>query len=197
MVNASPELFGILIISAVGLIVIYDILHIIKNKKTVPKLGNLPMGGFAWRSTLEQELFRNGPNILTLIAMAILPWLLASLSATPLWLVLIFDILLFSLVITMLLPKRYAITKTSVYADGQRLDWDKIKKIDPEVSINKRIVLFRDGWWIFAPLPLGGSRQELLIAKELIINAQNNNWSEEGPNKQPSKPVVIFDLEEE
>lgn len=179
MVRTSPELIGTLIISFVGLIVIYDILHLMKNKKTVPNLGYLPLGGYAWTSTLEQEFFRNGPNILTLITMGILPWLLASLSATPFWLVVIFDILLFSLVITMLLPKRYAITKTSVYADGQRLDWEHIKKIDPEVPINKRIVLFRDGWWIFAPLPLGGSRKELLIAKELIINAQNNNWSED------------------
>ena len=84
----------------------------------------------------------------------------------------------------MLLPKRYAITKTSVYADGQRLDWDKIKKIDPEVSINKRIVLFREGWWIFAPLPLGGSKNELFIAKELIIKAQNNNWSENSDTEE-------------
>ena len=175
--RTSPELIGTLIISAVGLIVVYDILHLMKNKKTVPILGHLPLGGYAWTSTIKQELFRNGPNILTLITMAILPWLLASLSATPLWLVIIFDMLLFSLVITMLLPKRYAITRTSVYADGQRLDWEQIKKIDQEVSINKRIVLFREGWWIFAPLPLGGSQNELLIAKELIINAQNNNWS--------------------
>ncbi len=184
MVRTSSELIGSLIISLVGLIVVYDILHLIKNKKTVPVLGHLPLGGYAWTSTVEQEFFRNGPNILTLITMAILPWLLASLSATPIWLVIIFDILLLSLVITMLLPKRYAITKTSVYADGQRLDWDKIKKIDPEVSINKRIVLFREGWWIFAPLPLGGSRNELFIAKELIIKAQNNNWSENSDTEE-------------
>ncbi|MBJ24437.1 MAG: hypothetical protein CMB64_07200 [Euryarchaeota archaeon] len=178
MVNTSPILVGSLIISAVGLIVIYDILHIIRNKKTVPVLGSLPRGGFAWSSTSEQEFFRNGPNILTLITMGILPWLLASLSFTPIVLILIFDLFLLILIFTMLLPKRYAITKTSVFADGQRLDWAKIKRVDEEISLNKRLVLFRDGWWIFAPLPLGGSKEELIIAKELIINAQNNNWNE-------------------
>ena len=177
MVDSSPVLIGSLITTAVGLIVIYDFLHLYKNKKTVPKLGNLTLGGFAWSSTLNQEIFRNGPNILTLITMAILPWLLASVTLTPTWIVIIYDVLLILLIITMLLPKRYAITKTSIYADGQRLDWASIKELDPEVSVLRRIVLHREGWWIFAPLPLGGSKEELSIARELIIKAQNNNWS--------------------
>ena len=177
MVSTSPVLVGSLIIGAIGLIVIYDILHIIKNKNTVPLLGFLPQGGYAWSSTSQQELFRNGPNILTIITMGILPWLLASLSFTPILLIIIFDLFLLILVFTMVLPKRYAITKTSVFADGQRLNWQKIKKLDEETSVNRRLVLFRDGWWVFAPLPLGGSTKELIIAKELIINAQNNNWT--------------------
>ena len=177
LVSTSPVFIGSLITTLVGLIVIYDILHLYKNQKTVPMLGNLPSGGFAWRSTVVQEIFRNGPNILTLITMAFLPWLLTSSSFTPTWIVIIFDILLLLLVITMLLPKRYAITKTSIYADGQRVEWKSIKQLDPEVSILRRIVLHRDGWWIFAPLPLGGSREELAIAKELIIKAQTNNWA--------------------
>ena len=177
MIITSPVLVGSLVLILVGLIVTYDILHLTKNKKTVPNLGYLPQGGFAWSSTINEEFFRNGPNILTLISMALLPWLLASVSSTPFWMIFIFDILLILLIITMLLPKRYAITKTSVYADGQRLEWGKIKKIDQEVHIKNRIVLQREGWWIFAPLPLGGSKKELLIAKELIFNAQNDNWS--------------------
>ena len=76
LVTTSPVLIGSLIVSLVGLIVVYDILHLFRNKKTVPQLGNLPLGGYAWSSTFNQEIFRNGPNILTLIAMAILPWLL-------------------------------------------------------------------------------------------------------------------------
>tara|TARA_X000000368_G_C22961036_1_gene680985 strand:- start:343 stop:900 length:558 start_codon:yes stop_codon:yes gene_type:complete len=179
LVETSPVLIGSLITTAVGLIVVYDLLHLYKNKSTVPKLGKLPLGGFAWSSTLEQELFRNGPNILTLITMAVLPWLLASSTFTPTWIVIIFDILLLLLVITMLLPKRYAITKTSIYADGQRLDWSSIKELDAEESVSRRIVLHREGWWIFAPLPLGGSKEELSIARKLIIKAQNNNWPEE------------------
>ena len=178
LVTTSPVLIGSLIVSLVGLIVVYDILHLFRNKKTVPQLGNLPLGGYAWSSTFNQEIFRNGPNILTLITMAILPWLLISASSTPTWMVILFDLFLFLLITTMLLPKRYAITKTSIYADGQRLDWDSIKELDPEVSLFKRIVLHREGWWIFAPLPLGGSREELSIARELIIKAQNNDWSE-------------------
>ncbi len=185
LVDSSPVLIGSLITTTVGLIVVYDLLHLYKNKKTVPKLGNLPLGGFAWSSTIEQEIFRNGPNILTLITMAILPWLLASPTLTPTWIVIIFDILLILLVITMLLPKRYAITKTSIYADGQRLGWESIKELDPEVSISRRIVLHREGWWIFAPLPLGGSKEELSVARELIIKAQSNDW-----------PVIINEEEE-
>ena len=92
LVEPSPVLIGSLITTAVGLIVVYDLLHLYKNKKTVPKLGKLPMGGFAWSSTLEQELFRNGPNILTLITMAILQWILASSTFTPFWIVIIFDL---------------------------------------------------------------------------------------------------------
>ncbi|RAH13788.1 MAG: hypothetical protein CMB56_006820 [Methanobacteriota archaeon] len=177
--NASPTMIGSLVIILVGLIVIYDVLHLTRNKKTVPKLGYLPKGGFAWSSTVKEEFFRNGPNILTLICMAILPWLLASASNTPFWILAVFDILLMLLILTMLLPKRYAITKTSIFADGQRLEWKKIKKIDSDIYINRRIVLLREGWWIFAPLPLGGSMKELLVAKELIFNAQNDNWLSE------------------
>ena len=176
MVTTSPVLIGSLIVSLVGLIVVYDMLHLFRNKKTVPQLGNLPLGGYAWSSTFNQEIFRNGPNILTIITMAILPWLLISASFTPIWMVILFDIFLFFLIVTMLLPKRYAITKTSIYVDGQRLDWDSIKTLDSEISNSKRIVLHRLGWWIFAPLPLGGSREDLVIAKDLIMKAQKNEW---------------------
>ena len=183
LVTTSPVLIGSLIVSLVGLIVIYDILHLFRNKKTVPQLGNLPLGGYAWSSTFNQEIFRNGPNILTLITISILPWLLISVSTTPTWMVVIFDIFLFFLIVTMLLPKRYAITKTSIYADGQRLDWDSIKALDSETLISQRIVLHRLGWWIFAPLPLGGSKEDLVIAKDLIIKAQNNEWPFITPRK--------------
>tara|TARA_B100001123_G_scaffold450516_1_gene621689 strand:+ start:3299 stop:3868 length:570 start_codon:yes stop_codon:yes gene_type:complete len=176
LVNTSPELVGSLIVSLVGLIVVYDILHLYKNKKTVPQLGNLPLGGYAWSSTLNQEFFRNGPNILTVIAMAVLPWLLITSSSTPIWIVVVFDIFLLLLIVTMLLPKRYAITKTSIYADGQRLSWDSIKTLELEEKITQRIVLYREGWGIFAPLPLGGSREDLIFARDLIIKAQNNDW---------------------
>ena len=58
-------------------------------------------------------------------------------------------------------------------------------KIDPDVSINKRIVLFRDCWWIFAPLPLGGSRNELFIAKERtgLASLRRQHWFTFGCNE--------------
>ena len=183
LATTSPVLIGSLIVSLVGLIVAYDILHLFRNKKTVPQLGNLPLGGYAWSSTLNQEIFRNGPNILTIIAMAILPWLLISASSTPTWMVILFDIFLFFFIVTMLLPKRYAITKTSIYVDGQRLDWDSIKTLDSETLTSQRIVLHRLGWWIFAPLPLGGSSEDLVIAKDLIMKAQKNEWQSISPQK--------------
>ena len=127
--NASPIMIGSLVIILVGLIVIYDVLHLTRNKKTVPKLGYLPKGGFAWSSTIKEEFFRNGPNILTLICMAILPWLLASASNTPFWILAVFDILLMLLILTMLLPKGMRLLKLVFLLTDNVWSGKKLKKL--------------------------------------------------------------------
>ena len=158
------------------LIVVYDILHLLRNRQTVPLLGELPNGGYAWSSTVSQESARNSTNILTLLAMMVLPWLLVTPSDTPVWTMVVFDLLLILLLVTMLLPKRYALTSTHLYADGQRTEWGSLEHIDEDKAISGRILLQRKGWWLFAPLPLGGSQEDLRKARQLIIAIQNSDW---------------------
>lgn len=172
LVDHSQALVAFLVVCAVALIVAYDILHLIGNKRTVPLLGELDNGGYAWASTLVEESARNSPNLLTVVAMMLLPWLLAMPSDTPEWTLVVFDVLLLLLMVTMVLPKRYAITSTHLYADGQRSEWANLQPLDAEKPIRGRIVLQRRGWWLFAPLPLGGSAEELRRARELILEWQ-------------------------
>ena len=42
----------------------------------------------------------------------------------------------------------------------------------------RRIVLQRNGWWLFAPLPLGGSPDDLEQAALRIEAAVTNRWGE-------------------
>jgi hypothetical protein len=82
--------------------------------------------------------------------------------------VIIWDILLALHLISLLIPKRYAITKTHLFADGQRYPWSmlKIAKRQPK----RRIMLLRKGWGIFGPLPLGGEQNDLTTARLYIEN---------------------------
>lgn len=172
LVDHSPALVAVLVVSTVALIVAYDVLHLVRNRRTVPLLGELPNGGYAWTSTLAQEALRNSANILTMLAIMVLPWMLAIPSDTPVSALVIFDLLLALLLVTMLLPKRYAITATHLYADGQRTAWESLHPLDSEKGWWRRIVLQRRGWWLFAPLPLGGSEEELHRVHRLIMRFQ-------------------------
>jgi hypothetical protein len=94
--------------------------------------------------------------------MMALPWALAELSNTPTIYVWLWDILLALHIISLLVPKRYAITATHLFADGQKYEWSRLKlsKIQPK----RRIMLLRKGWGPFGPLPLGGDRSDLKVA---------------------------------
>jgi hypothetical protein len=68
--------------------------------------------------------------------------------------------------ISLLIPKRYAVTKTHLFTDGQRYEWSRLKlqKRQPK----KRIMLLRKNWGPFGPLPLGGNRSDLEVALSRI-----------------------------
>ena len=50
----------------------------------------------------------------------------ASFSNTPIIYVLLWDLLLGLHIISLLVPKRYAITSTHLFADGQRYEWGRL-----------------------------------------------------------------------
>ena len=101
-------------------------------------------------------------------AMMALPWALVKLSNTSATYVIIWDILLALHLISLLVPKRYAITTTHLFADGQRYPWSMLKLAKKQPK--RRIMLLRKGWGIFGPLPLGGDHHDLSIARLQIEN---------------------------
>ncbi len=168
--------FGIGIVVITSMVVIYDLWRIYTIRRDIPLLGKLDNGGFAWQTNLEHEVVRDIPGVITMGVMMALPWFLSSESGTSTWLVVLFDVLLFLHVIGMLLPKRYAITKTHLFVDGHILPWSALK-MSTRKSKN-RIILQRKGWWIFAPLSLGGTLVDLSLARALIIDISHNSADE-------------------
>ena len=99
-------------------------------------------------------------------AMMSLPWALISLSKTPIIYGIVWDALLALHIIYLLVPKRYAVTSTHLFADGQRYEWTKLRLAKKQPK--RRIMLLRKGWGIFGPLPLGGNYHDLEQAKHAI-----------------------------
>ena len=97
-----------------------------------------------------------------------LPWMLAELSDTPVIYVWIWDILLALHLVSLLVPKRYAITSTHLFADGQRYEWNRLRL--PKKQPKKRIMLLRKGWGPFGPLPLGGKIATLAVVAQKILS---------------------------
>ncbi len=174
----DPDLVGVLITSLVGIVVLWDIWLLWRRFDSIPKMGPLPNGGHAWSSTLEQEIARHWSSILALTIMMAAPWVLAATTDTSTWVVVVFDVLLFIHLIGMILPKRYAVTKTHLFSDGQRHEWDNLRLALKQPR--GRILLQRKGWSIFAPLPLGGEPSELSIARAWIAAAMigGEEWQE-------------------
>ena len=92
--------------------------------------------------------------------MMVLPWALLEASDTPVIYAILWDVFLGLHLISLLVPKRYAITSTHLFADGQRYPWERLRLAKRQPK--RRIMLLRNGWGPFGPLPLGGDPQSLV-----------------------------------
>tara|TARA_A100001388_G_scaffold277422_1_gene268552 strand:+ start:12757 stop:13308 length:552 start_codon:yes stop_codon:yes gene_type:complete len=167
----SSEIIASLAISILAVIVLWDAYWLTKQKRDIPELGKISDEVFAWSSEGPNEVVRQWGNLFSMAAMMALPWGLVEISDTPIIYPIIWDILLALHLISLLIPKRYAITKTHLFADGQRYEWKRLKLSRSKTK--KRIILLRKGWGIFAPLPVGGNYHDLVEAKSLITNILN------------------------
>ena len=147
-----------------------------KQTRDVPGFGALPNGGFAWASEGAHEVIRQWGNLFSMAAMMSLPWALISLSKTPIIYAIVWDILLALHIISLLVPKRYAVTSTHLFADGQRYEWSKLRLAKKQP---KRRIMLPQRLGVFGPLPLGGSYHDLEQAKHAIARFyQADNESE-------------------
>ena len=174
----DPDLVAGVITAIVAMVVLWDVWLLWRRHSLVPLLGPLNGGGFAWSSTSEQEMGRHWSSLLALTFMLATPWILAESSGTSLWLVLLFDLLLGIHMMGLLVPKRYAITRTHLFCDGQSHEWENLR-----LAVRQprgRILLHRRGWGIFAPLPLGGRASDLFIVRSWISAAMlgGEQWLE-------------------
>ena len=160
------DTFAIFVIVILAGIVLWDAFWLTKQKRDIPNLGDLPNGGFAWASEGPQEVIRQWGNLFSMAAMMSLPWALISLSKTSIIYGIIWDILLALHIIYLLIPKRYAVTSTHLFADGQRYEWKKLRLAKRQPK--RRIMLLRKGWGIFGPLPVGGKYHDLEQARTAI-----------------------------
>ena len=163
----DSEIMAQFCVAILGIIVAWDAWWLARQRVDIPSLGDLSNGGFAWESNQSQEVSRQWANLMTMGAMMALPWMLAELSDTPIIWVWIWDALLAIPLISPLVPKRYAITNTHLFADGQRYEWNRLRLAKKQPK--KRIMLLRKGWGPFGPLPLGGDRSSLDKAANLIV----------------------------
>ena len=160
---------GLIAVCVLGAIVAWDAYWLTRQRQEIPNLGELSNGGFAWTSEGPQEVIRQWGNLASMAAMMALPWALIGASDTSYWYAIIWDILLSLHLISLLIPKRFAVTRTHLFADGQRYDWKRLRLQRRQPA--RRIMLLRKGWGIFGPLPLGGSQNDLYVARSRIEKA--------------------------
>ena len=106
----NADFFAALVVFSLSIIVLWDGWMIWRSTKEIPSLGNLANGGFAWSSISNQEAFRQWGNLFSMAAMMVLPWSLASVTDTSIYWLIIWDVLLAIHLISLLVPKRYAVT---------------------------------------------------------------------------------------
>ena len=157
----DPELMAQFCVAVLAIIVAWDAWWLARQRVDIPKLGETPGGGYAWQSNQSEEVSRQWANLMTVGVMMVLPWMLAELSNTPTIWVWIWDVLLAFHVVSLLIPKRYAITSTHLFADGQKYEWSRLKLAKRQPK--KRVMLLRKGWGPFGPLPLGGNISTLAV----------------------------------
>ena len=176
IVNEGPSIVGFVAIGFVSAIVIFDGVRYFAMEREVPRLGNLPRGGYAWSTTVRMEYERNWANVITILVMAIIPVLLNPILNIPTIQLVLFPLVLGGMLVLQLVPKRYAVTKDRLSADGFTFDWESV--VWSGWKGGSRIVLQRSGWWILAPLPLGGSTHDLEQAALRIEAAVTGKWGE-------------------
>lgn len=164
----NPNVIGSLAIVILAIIVIWDAYWLTKQRRDVPKLGTLS-AGFAWSSEGSNEVIRQWGNLFSMAVMMALPWGFVEISGTSYVWAVIWDILLSLHLISLLIPKRYAVSKTHLFADGQRYSWDRLKLAKRQPK--RRIMMLRKGWGIFGPLPVGVKEDEHQSALEWITAA--------------------------
>ena len=162
----SAEPVAVAAVVVLACIVVWDAFWLTKQRRDVPELGRLPGGGFAWASEGVHEMVRQWGNLGSMAAMMVLAWALLEASNTPVIYAILWDVLLSLHLISLLIPKRYAITSTHLFADGQRYPWDRLRLAKRQPK--RRIMLLRNGWGPFGPLPLGGDSESLGVAREYI-----------------------------
>ena len=165
----DPNAFAALAVAILFGIVVWDAYWLTRQRIDVPTLGELPNGGFAWESEGAQEVIRQWGNLGSMAAMMVLPWGLVGVSNTNPAYAVAWDVCLTLYFVSLLVPKRYAVTRTHAFADGQRYDWQRLKLARRQPT--RRIMLLRKGWGVFGPLPLGGAQPDLSIARERIVLA--------------------------
>jgi len=166
----TAALFAVIILAG---IVAWDAFWLTRQRQDIPQMGELKRGGFAWKSEGPQEVIRQWGNLASMAAMMALPWALLSASDTSIWYAVVWDALLSLHLISLLIPKRYAVTRTHLFADGQRYDWKRLRLQQRQPA--RRIMLLRKGWGVFGPLPLGGSQNDLSVARsriELVLDSE-------------------------
>ena len=173
MVDAQAIIQAIILVVAWGVLIV-DEIRLQSQQKVAKSIGQLNDGGWAWRTTWQHELIRRGPDLITCVFMALLPWMFRSLT-NPGWVTLIlWSTALICFALLMLLPRRYAVTKTTLFADGWAIDWERLGSLKRRQT--DRIVMQRKGWWIFAPLALGGREHDLDEVEKRITAALNGTW---------------------
>ena len=166
-----------------ALIVAWDAFWLTRQRTDIPTLGELRNGGFAWKSEGPHEVIRQWGNLASMAAMIALPWALLEASNTSYWYAIAWDALLSLHIISLLIPKRYASTRTHLFADGQRYDWNRLRLARRQPA--RRIMLLRQGWGVFGPLPLGGGQNDLAVARSRIDTAlgTDKEWPQSSPKQ--------------
>lgn len=160
-----PDLIGLMAVLVLAGIVVWDAVWLVRQSKLVPELGPAP-GGYAWSSGGAEEAIRHWGNLFSMAAMLVLPWGFIRMSDTSAMWAVVWDVLLLLHLVGLLVPKRYAVTRTHLIADGQRYAWERLKLADRQPR--RRIMLLRRGWGIFGPLPIAAEANELTTVRAWI-----------------------------
>ena len=174
----TPEaIAGVIAVACASTIVMFDIIRLYISRLNGPRtLGTLPDGGWGWKSNISQEFVRNGPSILTLFAMSILPWPMVRWSDTPYLIPAIWSLALIIHAFSLFFPRNYSATKTHLHVDGGSIEWSRLGR--PHRPSQDRLVLQRKGWWKLAPLVLGGAQEDLNEVENRLPPSLSNAFQE-------------------